>query len=317
VKLGPQRVESYRSFVTKIWNAARFCEMNGIAPAAGFTPDQATLPLNRWILAELSEAIGEATAALEAYRFNDYAAAGYRFTWLSFCDWFLEFAKPVLAGGDTAEAAETRRTAGFVLGQVLRLLHPAMPYVTEELWDRFGYGAPCSLIGTAWPEPFAVPGAAEARAELGWVVKLIGEVRTVRAEMNVPPSRLAPILLKDAAPESLARARRWMEAIGRMARADRLEALAGEIPAGSAQAVVEEATVVLPLAGLIDLAAERARLAKDRAKLADEAGKIAKKLGNADFVARAKEEVVEENRERLAAAEAEMARLDAALARIA
>ena len=317
IKLGPQRVESYRSFVTKLWNAARFCEMNAIAPDPSFTPDQATLPLNRWILAELSDAIGEATAGLEAYRFNDYAAAGYRFTWLSFCDWFLEFAKPVFNAPDSAEAAETRRTAAFVLGQVLRLLHPAMPYVTEELWDRFGYGPANSLISAAWPEPFAVPGAVEARAELDWVVRLISEVRTVRAEMNVPPSRLAPIMLKDAAPESLARGLRWIEAIGRMARASAFEALAGEVPSGSAQTVVGEATVVLPLAGLIDLDAERARLARDRAKLADEAAKIARKLDNADFVARAKEEVVEENRDRLATAEAEMGRLDAALRRIA
>ncbi|MCC6716372.1 MAG: valine--tRNA ligase [Acetobacteraceae bacterium] len=316
VKLSAQRVESYRSFVTKLWNAARFCEMNAIVPDDSFTPDQARLPLNRWILAELSDAIAEATTALEAYRFNDYAAAGYRFTWLSFCDWFLEFAKPLLAA-DTADAAETRRTAAFVFGQVLRLLHPAMPFVTEELWDRFGYGAPDSLITTAWPTPFAVPAVAEARAELGWVVKLISEVRTVRAEMNVPPSRLAPILLKDAAPESLARGARWFEAIGRMARASAFQALDGDIPHGSAQTVVDEATVVLPLAGLIDLDAERARLAKDRAKLADDAQKIARKLANADFVARAKEEVVEENRDRLATAEAEISRLDAALRRIA
>jgi valyl-tRNA synthetase len=317
VKLGPQRVEGYRSFVTKLWNAARFCEMNTVGPAAGFTPDQATLPLNRWILAELSVAIGEATAALEAYRFNDYAAAGYRFTWLSFCDWFLELAKPVLSAADGPAAAETRATAGFVLGQILRLLHPAMPYVTEELWDRFGFGPAGSLIATAWPEPFAVPGEAEARAEIEWLVKLISEVRTVRAEMNVPPSRLAPVLLKDASSESLARGGRWIEAIGRMARASAFEALAGEVPRGAAQTVVAEATVVIPLAGLIDLDAERARLAKDRARLADEAGKVAKKLANADFVARAKEEVVEENRERLAAAEAEISRLDAALRRIA
>ncbi len=317
VKLGPQRVEGYRSFVTKIWNAARFLEMNQVTPDATFTPDDATLPLNRWIMAELSDAIAEATTALEAYRFNDYGAAGYRFTWLSFCDWFLELAKPVLAAPDTAAAAETRRTAAWVFGQVLRLLHPAMPYVTEELWDRFGYGAPCSLIATAWPETFAVPGAAEARAELDWVVKLISEVRTVRAEMNVPPSRLAPVLLKDAAPETLARGQRWIEVIARMARAYAFEALSGDIPPGSAQTVVGEATVVIPLAGLIDLDAERARLGKERAKLADEAAKIARKLSNADFVARAKEEVVEENRERLAAAEAEMGRLDAALRRIA
>jgi valyl-tRNA synthetase len=317
VKLGPQRVESYRSFVTKIWNAARFCEMNQVVPDPAFSPADATLPLNRWILAELSEAIGEATASLEAYRFNDYASACYRFTWLSFCDWFLEFAKPVLANTDSPEAVETRRTAAFVLGQVLRLLHPAMPYVTEELWERFGYGAPNSLIATSWPVAFAVPAEAEARAELDWVVKLISEVRTVRAEMNVPPSRMAPVLLKDATAESLARGGRWLEAIGRLARASSFEALAGDIPAGSAQTVVDEATVVIPLAGLIDLDAERARLAKDRAKLADEAAKVAKKLANADFVARAKEDVVQENRERLATAEAEIARLDAALRRIA
>jgi len=203
-----------------------------------------------------------------------------------------------------------------VFGQVLRLLHPVMPYVTEELWHRFGYGAPNSLITAAWPTAFAVPDAPGARAELDWVVKLISEVRTVRAEMNVPPSRLAPLLLKDAAPETLARGARWIEAIGRMARASSFAALVGEVPAGSAQTVVGEATVVLPLAGLIDLDAERARLAKDRAKLADEAEKIARKLANADFVSRAKEEVVEENRDRLATAEAEMNRLDAALRRI-
>ena len=235
---------------------------------------------------------------------------------MSFCDWFLEFAKPVLNGPPGAAAEETRRTAAFVFGQMLRLLHPSMPFVTEELWDKFGYGAECSLIRAPWPEPFAVPQAAAARAELDWVVKLISEVRTVRAEMNVPPSRLAPLLLKDASAETLARGRRWMEAIGRMARASALEALDGDVPAGSAQVVVDEATVVIPLAGVIDLDAERARLARERAKLADETQKVARKLDNADFVARAKAEVVEENRDRLAAAQAEISRLDAALRRI-
>jgi valyl-tRNA synthetase len=317
VKLGAARVESHRSFVTKLWNAARFCEMNGVVPDATFTPADATLPLNRWILAALSDAIGEATTALEAYRLNDYAAAAYRFAWLTFCDWFLEFAKPVLARGDAAEAVETRRTAACVLGRLLRLLHPVMPFVTEELWDRFGYGAPNSLIRAAWPEPFAVPGAAEARAELDWVVRLIGEVRTVRAEMNVPPATLAPVLLKDAKPATLARAGRWLEAIGRMARAAEVAPLVGEVPHGAAQTVVDEATVVLPLAGLIDLVAERTRLERERARAADEAQKVARKLANAEFVARAPEDVVEENRERLAAAEAEAARLAAALRRIA
>ena len=316
VKLGAARVESHRSFVTKLWNAARFCEMNGIKPDPDFDPALATLPLTRWILDAANAAIGEATDALERYRIDEYAAACYRFTWNTFCDWFVEFAKPLLTGDDAAAAREVRATAANVLGVILRLLHPAMPFVTEELWDQFGYGAPCSLIRAPWPAAIAVAGAETARSELDWVVRLIGEVRAVRAEMNVPPSARAPILLRDAAPETLARAERWIEAIRRLARASEVTALAGEMPQGSAQAVLDEATVVLPLAEVIDLGAERARLAKERDKAVGEARKVAQKLGNADFVRRAPEEVVEENRERLAAAEAEVARLEAALARI-
>ena len=316
VKLGPQRVESYRSFVTKLWNAARFCEMNGVAPDPSFDPASATLPLNRWILDAANTAITEATAALEAYRFDEYAAAGYRFTWNMFCDWYLEFAKPHLSGTDERAASEVRRTAGHVLGLILRLLHPAMPFVTEALWDHFGYGAPCSLIRAPWPVPGPVTEAAAARDELGWVTRLIGEVRAVRSEMNVPPSVLTPILLRDARPETLARAADWNDAIRRLARASAIEKLAGEMPKGAAQAVVDEATVVLPLADVIDFGAERVRLGRERDKAQAEAEKIEKKLGNADFVRRAPEEVVAENRERLAAAQDEVARLTAALARI-
>ena len=173
VKLGAARVESYRRFVTKLWNAARFCEMNDIRPDASFDPSRATLPLTRWILDAMNRAIEEASAALEAYRFDEYASVCYRFTWDTFCDWFVEFAKPVLAEN------EVRQTAAYVLGTILRLLHPAMPFVTEELWDRFGYGEPSSLIRTSWPEPVAVPdarggargarlgGAADIRGALG------------------------------------------------------------------------------------------------------------------------------------------------------
>jgi valyl-tRNA synthetase len=310
IKLGPAVVESYRSFVTKLWNAARFCEMNAIVPDPTFDPSQATSPLCRWILAEASEAVAAATAALEAYRFDEYAAACYRFTWNVFCDWFLELAKPALA------EAEVKRTAAHVLGLILRLLHPAMPFVTEELWCYFGYGPQCSLIRAPWPAPFTVPGAEAARAELDWVVRLIGAVRTVRAEMNVPPSLPAPIFLQDASADSLARGRRWIEAIGRLARASDLAPLAGEVPRGSAQAVLDEATVVLPLAGLIDLDAERARLERERAKAANEAATLARKLENQGFVTRAAPEVVEETRARRDSALSEIARLQAALARI-
>ncbi len=317
VKLGAAAVESHRKFVTKLWNAARFCEMNGVGPVRGFDPATAQLPLCRWLLDAANQAIAEAETALEAYRFNDYAAACYRFTWNLFCDWFLEFAKPVLNGPDGAEATELRATAAHVLGIVLRLLHPAMPFVTEHLWDEMGYGAPCSLIRAPWPQPGRVVDPEPARDELGWVVRLVGEVRTVRSEMNIAPSTLTPILLRDARPETLERAARWTEVIGRMGRASSIGALDGPLPAGSAQMVLDEATVVLPLAGVIDLAVERARLAKERTKALAEADKVLRKLDNAEFVAKARPEVVEENRDRLATFQHDAARIEAAMARIA
>ena len=316
VKLGAASVENRRGFVTKLWNAARFCEMNGVVPVPGFDPATARLPLTRWLLDACNAAVAEADAALEAYRFDDYAAAAYRFTWNTFCDWFLEFAKPVLNGPADADAAEVRATAAHVLGVILRLLHPAMPFVTEHLWDELGYGAPCSLIRAPWPVPTPVQDAPAARAELDWLVRLVSEVRTVRSEMNVAPSALTPILLRDATPETIARAKAWTEAIRRMARATEIKPLDGPMPDGSAQVVVDEATVLLPLAGIIDLDAERARLDKERQKALAEADKVIRKLDNADFVSRAKPEVVEENRDRLAAHQAEAARLAAALARI-
>nr|WP_294520933.1 valine--tRNA ligase [uncultured Rhodopila sp.] len=317
VKLGASRVQDYRGFVTKLWNAARFCEMNGMRPDPAFDPAAAKLPLSRWLLDTANGAVAEATAALEVYRFDEYAAAGYRFVWNNFCDWFLELAKPLLTeGADPADAAEIRAVGAHVLGLILRLLHPSIPFVTEELWDRFGYGEPCSLIGAAWPDAVPVTEAAAARAELDWVIRLISEVRSVRAEMNVPPSKPSPVLLRDAPAVVLARVDRWIEAIRRLARASDVQVLTGDVPKGSAQAVLDETTIVLPLEGLIDIAVERTRLAKDRDKLVIEAKKMRQKLDNPEFVSRAKEEVVAENRERLAGFEAEIARLQAALDRL-
>ncbi len=317
VKLGEAAVESHRSFVTKLWNAARFCEMNGVRPDPAFDPGSAKLALSRWILDAANRATAEATQALEEYRVDEYAAALYRFTWNDFCDWFLEFAKPVLAQGETEDAREVRQVAAYVLGVLLRLLHPAIPFVTEELWDRFGYGASFSLIRAPWPAPVAVADPAAAHEELDWVVRLISEVRAVRAEMNVPPAVLAPVLLRDANPGSLARAGRWIEAIRRLARAADVSALQVEMPKGSAQAVLDEATLVIPLLGLIDVAAERTRLGKDLTKAGAEAEKLRRKLANDDFVGRAPPEIVATNRDRLAGMEAEIARLEAALRRIA
>lgn len=314
VKLGAKIVEANRSFITKIWNAARLCEMNGVKPNPGFKPESAKLPLSRWILDAANNAVEDATSALDAFRPNDYAAACYRFVWGDFCDWFLEFAKPGFASDD---AAEIRDVAAYVLGVLLRLMHPLIPFVTEELWDHFGYGPECSLICAPWPEPVALHEPEAAREEVEWVVNFISQIRTVRSEMNVPPSIKSPVLLKDGAASSLERARRWQEAISRMARASEIGEIDGDVPKGSAQAVLGEATIVLPLAEIIDLDAERARLATSRAKAAAELAKVEQKLSNEDFVKRAPEAIIAENEERRTSFSAEISRLDAALARIA
>ncbi|MCC7426591.1 MAG: valine--tRNA ligase [Alphaproteobacteria bacterium] len=317
VKLAESRVEGYRNFTTKLWNAARFCEMNECRPVPGWKPEGLSLPLNRWIVGALAEAAEALNAALEAYRFNDAAGALYQFVWGSFCDWHLELAKPILAGGSDAEKAETRATTAFVLDQLLHLLHPLMPFVTEDLWEKLADRGGQRLIRRAWPDPAALPRDAEAAAEIGWVIRLVSEVRSIRAEMNVPASAQVAILLKDAAPATLARLARWRDIIFRLARLASAEALAGEAPRGAAQAVLDEATLILPLAGVIDLAKERARLEKEIARLAKDIEAIERKLGNEAFRAKAPPEVVEEQEERRATAREATAKLGAALARLA
>ncbi len=316
LKFGPKRVEDHRAFVTKLWNAARFAEMNGVKPAPDFDPAKAENPLSRWIIHETNLAVTEATKALEAFRFDEYAGACYRFVWNRFCDWYLELSKPVFSGEDAKAAEELRAVTAWVLDTILRLLQPVMPFVTDTLWQEFGFGPEGKLMTAAWPQPVTVAGAEDAVAEIDWLTRFISEIRTVRSEMNVPPSRLAPVLLKDASPVTVERAKRWAETIGRMARVSEVEALTGDVPHGSAQTVVDEATLVLPLADLIDLDAERARLNKELDKVEAEIAKTEKKLGNPDFIARGKPEVVEETRERLTTQTGERDRLKAALARL-
>ena len=316
IKLGAARVADARGFITKLWNAARFCEMNGVAPDASFEPGSARSALCRWLLEESNRTVTEAGAALEGFRFDEYASACYKFVWNVYCDWFLEFAKPVFLGEDEAAKCEVRATATYVLGVILRLLHPAIPFVTETLWDEFGFGEKLSLVRASWPEPVAVGEARAAHEEIDWVVRFISAVRTVRAEMNVPPSIKGPVLLRDASAATVARAGAWSEALSRMARVSEWHADGGEAPRGSAQIVLDEATLVLPLADIIDLGVERARLEREQARARDDLDKVVKKLGNADFVSRAKPEIVEENRERERAAQGEIARLEAALARL-
>ncbi len=316
LKLAPARLEGYRNFATKIWNAARFAEMNGATAAAtaGFDPGACRQPVNRWIIGKTVEAQAELAAALKVYRFDEAASGVFRFVWNRLCDWYIELAKPLLA--DETAADETRATLAWSLEQTLLLLHPMMPFLTETLWQQLGYGAKGALVTQRLPDyPPALRDPA-ADADIEWLIALVGEVRALRSEMNVPPAAKVELLLSDAGPETKRRLEAQSEAISRLARLSRLEAVGDAPPKGSALFVIGEATAAIPLAGVIDLAAERARLEKEVGKLTAEASKLERKLGNADFLAKAPEEVVEENRERLADMSGRRERLSGALARL-
>ncbi|TVR12058.1 MAG: valine--tRNA ligase [Salinarimonadaceae bacterium] len=318
LKLSLQRVEGYRNFSTKIWNAARFAEMNGCARVAGFDPRSVSATLNKWVLSECARAATEIEAGIVEYRFNEAAGAAYRFVWNVFCDWYLELAKPVLQGEDGPEKDETRATTAFVIDQICKLLHPFMPFLTEELWAVKGAQGPARdeplLALASWPN-LADLADADADAELGWVVDLVTEIRSARSETNVPAGAQIPLLLINPSADARARVGRWEGMIARLARVSSVETVSAA-PKASAQLLVRGEVAALPLEGVIDIAAERARLDKETAKLEGEIRKIDAKLGNADFLARAPEEVVEEQRERRDEAMARKAKIGEALQRL-
>jgi valyl-tRNA synthetase len=316
IKLAVGRVEGYRNFATKLWNAARYCQMNECVAPPVFDPKSVDQTVNRWIVGEVVRTSARVAEAIEAYRFNDAAGALYQFTWNTFCDWYLEFTKPILNGGDAEAKAETRATTGWVLDEILQLLHPFMPFITEELWEKLGAGRDSGLIRARWPEFGTDITDASAQAEMDWVVRLISTVRAVRSEMNVPAGAQIPLLLKDASPEAVRRLDTYRDIILRMARLSSAQPTAEPAPKGAIQAVLDEATVVLPLAGVIDVDQEKARLSKEIDKHTADIAKIDQKLGNANFVSRAPAEVIEEQRDRRATAEAARQKLAEALARL-
>ncbi|MFS8038515.1 valine--tRNA ligase [Xanthobacter sp. AM11] len=299
IKLATSRVEGYRNFATKLWNAVRFAQMNGCVRVDGFDPAKVEGTLNRWIIGEAARASAEVSGAILAYRFNEAAGAIYRFLWNVVCDWHLELAKPVLSGPDGAAKDETRAATAYVLDVAMALLHPFMPFLTEELWAETGKDGPprASLLALApWPDLAGLE-APDAEAEVGWVVDLVTEIRSVRAEMNVPAGAQVPLVLVEPGEETRARAAAWDDALRRLARLSQVE-VAAQVPAESVQMVVRGEVAALPLAGVVDLAAELARLRKEEGKLDQEVARIDAKLGNESFVARAPEEVVEAEREK-------------------
>ncbi|MGU3545039.1 valine--tRNA ligase [Methylobacterium sp. A52T] len=318
IKLSTDRVQGYRNFATKLWNAARFAELNGCRLDPAFDPRSATGAINRWALTEAARAVDEVAGALEAFRFNDAAAVAYRFVWNIFCDWYLELAKPVLQGEgvDPAIRAETQASVAFLIDQVAKLLHPFMPFLTEELWAIKGADLPERGLLTlaAWPDLGGLADAA-AEAEVGFVVDLVSQIRSARSETNVPAGAQIPLVMVGAAPEVRARVEAWRDTLLRLARLSEIT-FSEAPPRNSVQLLVRGSVAALPLEGVVDLAAEVARLKKEQGKAQGEIKKIDAKLGNADFVARAPEEIIEENRERRESESARLAKIEEALDRL-
>jgi valyl-tRNA synthetase len=317
IRFGEGRVQGYRNFATKLWNAARFCELQGCELDPAFDPGSCRQTVNRWVVSKLAQAGQRTRSSLEGYRFNDAAGALYRFTWDEFCDWYVELAKPLLAGADEAAKAETRACAAWALARLLHLLHPLTPFVTEELWER-RYGAPGGpLIAAAWPELREDLIDAEAEAELDWLIRSIGALRVARNELGVPPAAKLRLEVHDAAPPTRERLARHREALLRLARLSDVDARDGAPARGALQVIVDEATFALPVAGVIDLDEERKRLDKELAKAVAELERFDQKLANPKFLERAPADVIEEQRSRRAEVEQTRQKLEAARARIA
>src|SRR5499427_2226990 len=311
IKLSAQRVEGYRNFATKLWNAARFAEINGCARDPGFDPHNSKQVLNRWIAHETVNATRQVTAAIEAYKFNAAAGAIYRFVWNIYCDWYLELAKPLLTGADGPAKNETRAMVAWARDEILKLLQPFMPFITEELWAVTGKHNELLAL-SEWPQLVGLIDE-KAEGEIGWVIDLVTAIRSVRAEMNITAA--IPLVLAGAATETKARAVRWAEFIKRLSRVSDISS-ASAPPQGSVQLVVRGETAALPLKGVIDIAAERARLGKEMQKADADIARFDAKLNNPNFMARAPEEVVEEEKEKREEAVARKAKIAEALERL-
>ncbi|MEQ1523314.1 MAG: valine--tRNA ligase, partial [Aestuariivirga sp.] len=295
IKLAKSRVEGYRNFGTKLWNAARFAEMNGVKRDFNYDPVAARVTVNRWIAGEAARTRNAVTKAIEEHRYNEAAGALYQFVWNVYCDWYVELIKPILGGTDEAAKKETQASAAWVLDQILVLLHPFMPFVTEELWQQTATREHW-LMEADWPS-YKGLGDAKADAEIEWVINIISDIRSVRSEMNISGGLKIPCVLVGANKDSRRVASAWENEIIRLARLSSIS-FEDRVPKASAQIVLGEATVALPLEGVIDFATETARLKKELERIEKESAAIAGRLGNPGFVAKAPEDVLAETRER-------------------
>jgi len=321
IRFDLNRIEGYRNFCNKLWNAARFVMMNldgqEIASAPG-----TTLP-DRWILSRLSRTLETVEQQFAAYRFDLVARALYEFTWNEYCDWYLELTKPVLQqdGTDPTVQAATRRTLITVLEALLRALHPVMPFITEEIWQKAApLAGACgeSVMLQRWPDPSFFPLDDQAEQEIAWLQGFILGIRQIRGEMDIAPGKRLPVLLQGATDDDRSRLASHEQSLRELARLDAIELLPADTqPPPSATALLGGMKLLVPLAGLIDVGAERERLEKNCRKLAADLERVQKKLGNESFVSNAPEEVVQKERERAAVLERDIEKLEEQLRRLA
>ena len=314
INLSEARIAGYRNFATKLWNAARFGQMNECVMQNGYSADKVKLAVNKWIIAKAQEATKEVTQNLNDFRFSDAANAVYQFVWGSFCDWYIEMIKPILYGENEKDKSETRSTFAWVLDRILVILHPFMPFITTELWNNTAQRS-VKLIHAPWPKDESID--VEAMNDIDWAVELISNIRSLRAEMNIPAGAKPIVYLKDANAESIKHIEQFNPIICTLARLEKLSAYDGDITPDMVQSVFRESTMLMPLKGVVDFAAEKERLNKELANVNKFLEGYKKKLNNPSFVERAPAAVVAEERRRQSEAEANKAKLEAALERIA
>ncbi len=301
IRLSNKAVENNRNFVTKLWNACRFAEMHECQPIEGFDTQKVTLKLSKWLLSELAETTKLVELAIEEFKFNEASSAIYKFTWNVFCDWYIELTKPILFGENATDKAEIKAVTAYVIDQLLHIMHPFMPFVTEELWNRFDSSIlerKSMLIVSIWPSDMKINGVNEAKAEINWLIKMIGEIRSVRAEMNIPAGAKIPAIIVNASDEVAQKIQSNNNVLVKMARLEQIE-LAEKVPEGAIQIIVDDVLVALPLAGVIDVQAELDRLTKAIEKADKDILSTEKRLSNESFVAKAPKKIIDEQKTRL------------------
>ncbi|MGL1920118.1 MAG: valine--tRNA ligase [Hyphomicrobiales bacterium] len=314
IRLSNKAVENNRNFVTKLWNACRFAEIHECRPIDSFDPAKVDLTLSKWILSELSETTTLVNKGIESYRFNDASNAIYKFTWNTFCDWYIELTKPILFGESEAAKTEIKAVTAHVIDQLLHLMHPFMPFVTEELWDRFDdLERENMLIVSAWPQSNTNQDDS-AKQDINWVIKFISEIRSVRAEMNIAAGAQVPVVVVNADVTTEKKLESHSELLKKMARIESIS-LSDQVPEGAIQILLDGLVIALPLAGVIDVQAELDRLTKEMGKADKDIMGTEKRLSNEAFVAKAPEKVISEQKQRLKIAKELKVNLQEAYAR--